>query len=109
MKEAIEKWDEILASYSEVAPRAMACLEEGFEDAMTVMVLPKGMRRFFRTSNNIKRVNRELKRRSDVIGVFPNEIALMRLMGSTLMELNEKRQAGKAVFSHQKLRRNDEK
>ena len=101
MKEAIEKRDEILASYSEVAPRAMACLEEGFEDAMTVMVLPKGMRRFFRTSNHIERVNRELKRRSDVIGVFPNETALMRLMGSTLMELNEKRQAGKAVFSHQ--------
>lgn len=47
MKEAIEKRDEFLASYSEVAPRAMACLEEGFEDAMTVMVLPKGMRRFF--------------------------------------------------------------
>ena len=43
MKEAIQKRDEILASYGEKAPRAMACLEDGFENAMTVMVLPKGM------------------------------------------------------------------
>ena len=101
MKEAIEKRDEILRSYGEVASRAMECLEEGFEDAMTVMILPKGMRRFFRTSNHVERFNRELKRRSNVIGVFPNEASLMRLMGSILMELNEKRQAGKAIFSKQ--------
>ena len=68
---------------------------------MTVMILPKGMRRFFRTSNHVERINRELKRRSNVIGVFPNETSLMRLMGSILMELNEKRQAGKAIFSKQ--------
>ena len=77
----------------------MKCLEDGFEDAMTVLLLPIGMRRFFRTSNHIERINRELKRRSGVIGVFPNETSLMRLIGSTLIELNEKRQAGKAVFS----------
>ena len=67
----------------------MECLEECFQDAMTVMVLPKGMRRFFRTSNHVERINRELKRRSNVIGVFPNETSLMRLMGSVLMELKQ--------------------
>ena len=77
----------------------MKCLEDGFEDTMTVLLLRIGMRRFFRTSNHIERINRELKRRSGVIGVFPNEASLMRLIGSTLIELNEKRQAGKAVFS----------
>ena len=63
------------------------------------------MRRFFRTSNHIERINRELKRRSGVIGVFPNEASLMRLIGSTLIELNEKRQSGKAVFSGKALQR----
>ena len=99
MQEAVQKRDDILESYGDVAERAMKCLEDGFEDAMTVLLLPIGMRRFFRTSNHIERINRELKRRSGVIGVFPNETSLMRLIGSTLIELNEKRQAGKAVFS----------
>ena len=68
----------------------MKCLEEGFEDSMTVMTLPAGMRKYFRTSNHIERLNRELKRRSNVIGVFPNEQSLLRLMGSVLIERNER-------------------
>ena len=99
MKETLQKRDNVLESYGDVAERTMKCLENGFKDAMTVLLLPIGMRRFFRTSNHIERINRELKRRSDVIGVFPNEASLMRLIGSTLIELNEKRQASKAVFS----------
>ena len=64
----------------------MECLDEGFEGAMTVMTRPEGMRRFFRTSNHIERLKRELKRRSGVIGIFPNEASLIRLMGSVLMK-----------------------
>nr|WP_275078243.1 transposase [Ligilactobacillus ruminis] len=41
----------------------MSCLDEGFESAMTVMALPKNLRRYFRTSNHIERLNKELKRR----------------------------------------------
>lgn len=91
--------DRILESYRDVADSAMQCLDEGFESAMTVMELPKGMRRFFRTSNHLERLNKEMKRRSKVIGIFPNEASLVRLMGSVLMELNEVHQNGKAVFS----------
>ena len=77
---------------------------------MTVMTLPEGMRRFFRTSNHIERLNRELKRRSGVIGIFPNEASLIRLMGSVLMEQNSISQARKAIFSkesYQKLLKSD--
>ncbi len=77
----------------------MKCLDEGFESSMTVMVLPKGMRRFFRTSNHIERLNKELKRRSAVIGVFLNEESLLRLMGSVLLERNEVVSVQKAIFS----------
>ena len=64
----------------------MLCLDEGFESAMTVMALPAGLRRFCRTSNHIERLNRELKRRSSVIGIFPNEESLVRTMGAVLIE-----------------------
>lgn len=96
------KRDELLAEYREVAEDAMKCLEEGFEAAMTVMTLPAGMRKFFRTSNHIERLNRELKRRSNVIGVFPNEKSLLRLMGSVLIERNEIVQSSKAIFSQER-------
>ena len=66
---------------------------------MTVMQLPKGLRRFYRTSNHIERINRELKRRSKVIGVFPNEKSLVRLMGSVLMEHHAQNLAARKVFS----------
>lgn len=57
LKEAIQKQDDILQSYGDEAEKSMKCLEDGFEDgfedAMTVLLLPIGMRRFFRTSNHI--------------------------------------------------------
>ena len=66
---------------------------------MTAMILPKYLRQYFQTSNHIERINRELKRRSKVIGVFPNEASILRLMGSVLMELNDAAQARKVLFS----------
>lgn len=97
--------DRMLKEYSDVAPSAMECLESGFEDAMTVMALPKYLRKYYRTSNHLERLNKELKRRSDVIGIFPNEASLLRLMGSVLIEKNEGLQGMKAVFSADTLTR----
>ncbi len=88
IEDARKKRDEILKEYSEVAEEAMTCLEEGFESVMTIMVFPKTMRRYFRTSNHLERLNEELKRRSNVIRIFPNEQSLIRLMGSVLLEWN---------------------
>ena len=45
--------------------------------------------KFYNTSNHIERLNKELKRRSKVIGVFPNEDSVLRLMGSVLIELHD--------------------
>ena len=56
---------------------------------MTAKLLPEPMRRLVRTSNHIERLNKELKRRSNVIGIFPNEASLLRLMGAVLIERNE--------------------
>ena len=90
--------DRILDDYRDVAESAMNCLEEGFESAMTIMALPKHLRRYYRTSNHIERLNKELKRRSKVIGIFPSEDSLLRLMGSVLIEQNDLLQVKKAIF-----------
>ena len=105
-----KKRDEILSEYNDVAAEAMKCLDEGFESSITVMVLPKSLLRFFRTSNHIERLNKELKRRSKVIGVFPNEQSLIRLIGAVLIEQDSICQSGRAVFGkggYQKLLESD--
>jgi len=89
IEKAREKRDEIIAEYHDIAEKAMECLENGFESVMTVLAIPESMRRYFRTSNHLERLNKELKRRSHVIGIFANEASLLRLMGSVLCEQNE--------------------
>ena len=98
LKEARNEKNQIIQEYQDVAETAMTCLDEGFESAMTAMILPRGMQRFFRTSNAVERLNKELKRRSQVIGIFSNEESLIRLMGSVLIEQNSLRQSGKVIF-----------
>lgn len=73
---------EIIEEYRDGAENAMKTLDEGLENAITVMILPQGLRKYFRTSNHIERVNRELKRRSNVISIFPKEDSLLRLIES---------------------------
>lgn len=98
IEDARKKRDSIINDYNDIAESAMSCLDEGFEDAMTVMVLPKSFRQRFRTSNHIERLNSELKRRSKVIGIFPNAESLVRLMGSVLIELDEKHRSMRQLF-----------
>lgn len=86
---ARKRRDEILSDYSDVAEKAMETLENGFEDAMTIMMLPKEMQRPLRTSNAAERLNGELKRRSGVIKIFPNAASVLRLMGAVTIGYHE--------------------
>jgi putative transposase len=95
---ARHKKEEILSDYSDAAPHAMDILDNGFEDSMTVMNLPKEVRTPLRTSNAIERLNCELKRRSDVIKVFPNAASLLRTMGAVIMEYNDRYSMMKSLF-----------
>lgn len=90
IKQARKRRDEIISDYSLEAPKAMECLDTGFDDAMTVMQLPEEMRRCTRTSNYLERLNREIKRRTKVISIFPNTSSVIRLVGSFLIEENDR-------------------
>jgi len=107
VEEARKIKDEIVSEYEPVAEKAMAILENGFEDAMTVMCLPEYMRIVLRTTNCIERLNRELKRRSDVIMIFPNEASVLRLMGAVTIEYNDELSSKQRIYSEnsfQKIR-----
>jgi transposase-like protein len=105
IEDARKRRDEILNDYMDVAEKAMECLDRGFESAMTVMTIPEVIRRPFRTSNYLERLNRELKKRSNVIGIFPNEDSIIRLMGSVLIERHEHFQGMQKLFYHTDINR----
>lgn len=88
-KEAQRRLEEFVDRFNTIAPKAVACLEEGFEDAMAVMVLPNKYHKRLRTTNMQERLNEEVRRRERVIRIFPNDESALRLMGALLAEQNE--------------------
>ena len=96
--------NELVKEYSDVAEKAMQILDEGFEDAMTIMCLPEYIRIVLRSTNILERLNRELKRRSDVIQIFPNTDSLLRLMGAVTMEYGDDQIKMQRIFTAEKLR-----
>ena len=99
IEEARRIRDEIIADYEPVAEKAMHILDNGFEDSMTIMCLPEGFRAKLRSTNMIERFNRELKRRSDVVQVFPDADSVLRLMGAVAMEYNDQLSMKTRIFS----------
>ncbi|MBQ3371048.1 MAG: IS256 family transposase [Mogibacterium sp.] len=90
--------DGIIVDYEPVAAKSMAILDKGFEDAMTVMLLPEWMRNKLRSTNLIERLNREFKRRSDVVQVFPNPESVLRLIGAVAIEQSDMLSSMKRVL-----------
>src|SRR5699024_6800370 len=70
-------------------------LEEGFEDAIQFMFEPEDYDGSLRTSNSLERVNREIRRREKVIGIFPNLESAVRLIGSVIIDIHETFQGSK--------------
>lgn len=103
IEEAQKIKNEIIAEYETVAEKAMTLLDAGFEDSMTIMCLPEYIRIVLRTTNILERLNRELKRRSDVIMVFPNTASVLRLMGAVTIEYGEAQSSVQRIFAENKF------
>lgn len=87
-------YDQVVADYEEKAPKAIAVLENGFDDITAVLSLPEKYRKRLRTTNGMERLNEEIRRRERVIRIFPNRNSVIRLVGALLMEMDEKWQTG---------------
>ena len=88
----------------------MEILDEGFDDAMTVMELPHQMRSVLRSTNHLERLNGMLKARSKIIKIFPNEESVNRLMGAILIEIHDKIQLNtQGIYTKRAYSQIDEK
>ena len=85
--------------YEQTVPKLAAWLEETLPEGLTVLSFPEAHRRLLRTTNGVERVNREIKRRTQVASIFPNEASCLRLVSALLMETSDDWQAGKAYLT----------
>ncbi len=95
--EAKRRLGEFVERFAKNAPKAVACLEAGFEDVIIVMALPDKCRKRLRTTNMQERLNEEIRRRERVIRIFPNNELALRLIGALLAEQNEAWQERKCL------------
>ena len=79
----------IAAKYKESAPNLADWLESNVPESLTVFALPEPQRKKLRTSNSLERLNKEIKRRTRVATLFPNEKSLERLVSALLSEVSD--------------------
>jgi transposase-like protein len=94
---------EAIQKYAVSAPRLSAWLEDNLSEGFSVFDFPLEHWRTIRTTNSLERINKEIRRRTRVVGVFPNEASCLRLISAILMEISEEWQIGKRYCAGKSL------
>ena len=95
---AEEKLAAFVAEYSSKAPQLAAWAEAKLPEGFTVFNFPEAARKRLRTSNMCETLNSQIKRRTRVVGLFPGESSLLRLVTAVLIEISEEWETGKAYL-----------
>jgi putative transposase len=96
---AQQRLKDVVASHLKTAPKLANWMEENLPQGFAVFAFPVEHRRRLRTTNALERINMELKRRTRVAGLFPNEASLLRLVSALLAETNDEWDAGKIYLN----------
>src|SRR5665213_3774859 len=83
------QWRQVADQVRPKLPKLATLLDDAEQDVLAFMTFPKEHRAKIHSTNPIERLNGEIKRRTEVVGIFPNEEAITRLIGSILLEQND--------------------
>ena len=103
--EAIAQWDKVADALRERHAKLGALMDASREDVLTYMDYPEEHWAQIASTNPLERVNKEIKRRADVVGIFPNDEAVIRLVGALMLEQSDEWAVSRRYFSLESLAR----
>jgi transposase-like protein len=103
LETARQRARELIRQYETKLPKAVEILEEGLDDALTFLAFPKLDARKVSSNNMLERLNKEIRRRTRVVGIFPNPESYLRLVTVYLMEYSEDWSVTRAYLSEESL------
>jgi putative transposase len=91
--------DRAVQKYAKSASKLANWMETNLSEGLTVFSFPAAHRKLIRTTNSLERLNREIRRRTRVVSIFPNEASCLRLISAVLMETSDDWEGGRIYLA----------
>lgn len=101
--QAHARWREVADSLRDRFRDVAALMDEAEHDVLAYMAYDESLRSKLHSTNPLERVNKEIKRRTNLVGIFPNREAVVRLVGALMLEQNDERTVSRRYMPVEKL------